>query len=178
MFLWWNKFMKLMHPVQPIPRISREPRAARPQRTCSRERGQSMIELALLLPIMLLITIGVIEFGRAAYYYIEVVDAAKAGAQYGSQTMANAVNTPNILLAAQADATDIGANLTIPMTVITCTCPGTGVSSPCGGALGCPYPTVYLTVNTAYTLNTLFQYPGIPTQFNISGLITTMVQRQ
>lgn len=137
-----------------------------------------MIELALILPVLLLLTLGVIEMGRAAYLYLEVVDAAKAGAQYGSQTMANAVNTGNILLAVQNDAVDLGANLTMPNTYITCVCPGTGVSSPCGGSLGCSYPTVYLSVQTKYPFHTLFNYPGISGAYDMFGLITTMVQRQ
>jgi Flp pilus assembly protein TadG len=152
--------------------------ASAARRASKGERGQSMIELALLLPIMLLVLLGVIEFGRAAYFYIEVADAAKAGAQYGAQNMANAENQPAILQAAQNDAVDLGSNLNNMTTFITCACPGTGTASPCGVGLGCSYPTVYLTVNLQYPLSTLFSYPGIPTTFSINNYSTTMVQRQ
>jgi len=55
----------------------------------SKQCGQAMLELALVLPVLLLLTIGLIEFGRVAYYSIEVSDAARAGAQYGAQSLAN-----------------------------------------------------------------------------------------
>jgi Flp pilus assembly protein TadG len=157
-------------------------KASARRRASKGERGQSMIELALLLPMMLLILLGVIEFGRAAYFYLEVADAAKAGAQFGSQSMANAVNGDAILQAAQNNAVDLPTSLGASgafNTQITCTCPGTGTASPCGGALGCAYPTVYLTVEVVnYPLQTLFAYPGIPTTFSINNYSTTMVQRQ
>jgi Flp pilus assembly protein TadG len=144
-----------------------------------KQRGQAMIELAIALPILLLLTIGVIEFGRVAYYSIEVSDAARAGAQYGSQSLADAANTANITQAALNDAPDIAATLTVnPPPGQSCVCPGSGSVAGACPAAGCPYPLVYLTVTTSYTLNTLFQYPGIPTSFNLTGVSTMPVQRQ
>jgi Flp pilus assembly protein TadG len=150
------------------------------RRESNGERGQAMIEFALILPVLLLILVGVIELGRAAYFYLEVADAAKAGAQFGSQTMANAENPAAILQAAQNNAVDLPTNLSGYLTSqVTCTCPGTGVASPCGGAAGCAYPTVYLTVIvTNYPLNPIFTYPGLPSTFNINNYSTTTVQRQ
>lgn len=154
--------------------------ASAARRASKGERGQSMIELALLLPMMLLILIGVIEFGRAAYFYLEVADAAKAGAQYGSQSMADAVNGPGILQAAENNAVDLPTSLNgLLSSQVTCTCPGTGVASPCGGTLGCAYPTVYVTVMVInYPLHPLFSFPAVPSTFYINNYSTTMVQRQ
>ena len=83
-------------------------RRVRPANT--REKGQALVELAvLLLPVLLLLTVGIIDYGQVAYYSIEVSDAARAGAQYGSQSLADAANTANIVTAAQQSAQDIGA---------------------------------------------------------------------
>jgi Flp pilus assembly protein TadG len=145
------------------------------------QRGQAMIELALILPILLLLTIGVIEFGRVAYFSIEVADAARAGAQYGTQSLADAANNGNITQAALNNAPDIGPGLlTVNPPLLSCVCPGTGsvTGALCAGPLGCSYPLVYLTVTTTYPLSTLFQYPGIPTTFNLTGASTMPVQRQ
>lgn len=47
------------------------------------ESGQSLVELALLTPLLLLLALGVIEMGRYAYIGIVVGNAARAGASYG-----------------------------------------------------------------------------------------------
>ena len=46
-------------------------------------RGQSLVEFALLLPIMLLIFMMVLDLGRAFYYYSVIHNAAREGARYG-----------------------------------------------------------------------------------------------
>ena len=49
-----------------------------------REDGQSMVELALTLTILLILLAGTIDFGRAFFTWIEMRDAAQEGAVYGS----------------------------------------------------------------------------------------------
>ncbi len=44
--------------------------------------GLAALELALLLPLILLIVIGCIDFGRFAHSYIGVTNSARAGAGY------------------------------------------------------------------------------------------------
>jgi Flp pilus assembly protein TadG len=44
-------------------------------------QGQSLIEFALALPVLLLIVFGVTDFARAFYYSIEISGAARAGAR-------------------------------------------------------------------------------------------------
>jgi Flp pilus assembly protein TadG len=50
--------------------------------------GQSLVELALALPILLLILLGLADFGRAFYYTTIISNAARAGAAYLSQNPA------------------------------------------------------------------------------------------
>ena len=47
------------------------------------ESGQSLVELALLTPLLLLLALGVIEVGRYTYIGIVVGNAARAGASFG-----------------------------------------------------------------------------------------------
>ncbi len=54
-----------------------------------REAGQSAVEFALVLPILLLLLIGVFDFGRAFYYYNAVANAAREGARAGVYTSAS-----------------------------------------------------------------------------------------
>lgn len=59
------------------------------------ERGQSLVELAISLPIILLLMIGTIDFGLAIYAYLTVRDAAQEGALYGSINPGNYAEIEN-----------------------------------------------------------------------------------
>lgn len=47
-------------------------------------KGQSIIEFALAIPLILMLVFGVIEFGRLMFSYTLVVSAAREAARYGS----------------------------------------------------------------------------------------------
>ena len=49
-----------------------------------REKGQSLTEVALVLPVLLLILAGVLDLGRLYYAYVAVSDAAAEGAIYAA----------------------------------------------------------------------------------------------
>ena len=50
----------------------------------SQERGQSLLEFAMVLPVLLLLAIGTIEFGRAYYHYNTLSKAVRQAARYMS----------------------------------------------------------------------------------------------
>jgi Flp pilus assembly protein TadG len=47
------------------------------------ERGQDLVETALILPVFLLLAVGVIEFGLMIFAYNSVASAAREGARFG-----------------------------------------------------------------------------------------------
>ena len=49
-----------------------------------REVAQTMVEFALVFPFILLITYGLIEFGRMVFIYAAVTGSAREGARYGA----------------------------------------------------------------------------------------------
>jgi Flp pilus assembly protein TadG len=53
----------------------------------SSRSAQAMVEFALLVPVFFLLLIGIIDFGRAGFYYVAVSamarNAARSGAAYG-----------------------------------------------------------------------------------------------
>jgi len=57
----------------------------RVQHSRTSHRGQALVEMALLLPILLLLFAGLIELGFAFYNYLVVVNAAREGARYGAK---------------------------------------------------------------------------------------------
>src|SRR5438270_6185878 len=50
-------------------------------RTWRSERGQSLIETALTLPLLLMVSVGIFEFGRAYQTWQVVTNAAREGAR-------------------------------------------------------------------------------------------------
>lgn len=46
-------------------------------------KGQSLVEMALLLPVLLLLSVVTIDLGRGVYYYSAIYNAAREGARYG-----------------------------------------------------------------------------------------------
>lgn len=54
------------------------------------DRGQSMVEFALILPIFILLMVGIFDFGRAIYAYNTINNAAREAARLGivDQTVA------------------------------------------------------------------------------------------
>jgi len=65
------------------------PALKRKQTISKHERGQSMVELALTLPILVLLLLGTLDFGMAIFSYSMLRDAAQEGAFYGSFNPAN-----------------------------------------------------------------------------------------
>lgn len=49
-----------------------------------RERGQSLVEAAVILPILLLLVAAVVDFGRAFDAYIVLTNAVREGARFGT----------------------------------------------------------------------------------------------
>jgi hypothetical protein len=58
------------------------------------QRGQSLVEFAISLVILLLIIAGLVDAGRALFTYMALRDAAQEGALYGST---NPLDTPGII---------------------------------------------------------------------------------
>ena len=59
--------------------------------------GQSLAETAVVLPLLLLLVFGIIEFGRVLNAYIIVTNGAREGARYGAvgYTQAQIINEVN-----------------------------------------------------------------------------------
>ncbi len=66
-------------PLLPTARSTSRPRGTR------RSRGQALVELALVTPLLLLLFAAAADLGRAFYAYVAVENAAKEGALFGSR---------------------------------------------------------------------------------------------
>lgn len=63
--------------------------------THRQEKGQSLVELAISLPIILLILLGTFDFGMALFSYSILRDAAQEGALYASFNPGNKAEIEN-----------------------------------------------------------------------------------
>jgi Flp pilus assembly protein TadG len=144
------------------------------------QSGQSLVEVALLLPFLSLLLLGVIEVGRYAYIAILVGNAARAGVGYGIQSNAQSVDQVGITLAAKNDFQNNGQNvnlLTIDAPVVVCGCDSAGTvttagcsatTNPTAGTCAAGHWVVTLTVTAHGTFNSLFNYPLIPASITVS----------
>lgn len=73
-------------------------------------KGQSLIEMTLLLPLMLVLIVGALEFGRAFFTKIVITNAAREAAYYLSINPSDysGGSAPNTVLAAQSEASNSG----------------------------------------------------------------------
>jgi len=153
------------------------------------QSGQSLIEVALLLPLLLTLLLGTVDLGRYAYAGILIGNAARAGTAYGAQSLTLSVNTAGIQTAADNDYQNNGQNastLTVSSSV-SCGCDSGGtvtsaacstVTNPSAGTCGSGHWVVMVSVTATGTFSALFNYPGIPKSINISRTSTMRVAQQ
>jgi len=73
------------------------------------DAGQSLVETALILPVLLLLLMGVWDFGRAIYAYISISNAARDGARVAIVDQRNGMSGQPLAAEAAADqATSLG----------------------------------------------------------------------
>jgi Flp pilus assembly protein TadG len=49
-----------------------------------RHKAQSIVEFAFVAPILIILALGILGFGRAFYTYIDLANAARSGARYAA----------------------------------------------------------------------------------------------
>jgi Flp pilus assembly protein TadG len=152
-----------------------------------RETGQSLVEVALMLPLLLLLLVGVIEIGRYAYIGILVGNAARAGAAYGVQGNIQSSDQVGITAAAKNDFQNNGQNatlLTVDAPVLVCGCDSAGTVTTAGcttqinataGQCTTGHWVATLTVTAHGKFSSLFGFPGIPNSLTISRSATIRV---
>jgi hypothetical protein len=129
---------------------------------------------------MAFILIIVVTLGRLFYTYIGVVNAARAGAQYGSNSVITAADFSGMKAAAKQDGAKI-ASLTV--TASQCTC-GTA-NPPALSACSSNYCTNdpqgnYVVVNAQAPFSIVLRFPGLPSSVTVTltGQAVMQVQEQ
>jgi len=135
------------------------------ERILSDSDGASFIELALVLPLFLMMLVPVVDLGRGFYAAIEVTSAAHAGAMYGVE---NPSDTDGMIQAAKAAASNL-SDVTATA-AYGCECSdGTSAVASCASTPSCTYNYVsHVDVTVTSPYRTVFAYPGLPSSMNIT----------
>jgi Flp pilus assembly protein TadG len=137
----------------------------------ARRRGQALVEFALIVPMLLLLVLGVVEFGRAWNVYQTVTDATRQAAR--TAVLARCSITPDSV-AAVANQILFAARLDTASAIKTLT--------PAPPVFGCspnPNPnntgSTSLTISYPYTLqwlSGLMGWTGAQASFNMNSSST------
>ncbi len=75
-----------------------------------KERGQSLVEMAMIAPFLIMILLMMIDCGRAAYAYSTLAGAAREGARAAITTGNNRPDNPRVISAVQQNAFGVQLN--------------------------------------------------------------------
>ena len=132
------------------------------RRSVQRLTGQSLVEFALALPLLVLLVAITADVGRAFTAYIELGNMAREGARYGAISPATAVDSAGIRNAAIGEGTTIfGMTPTI--------------QSSTGTETRNSQTYRYVTVTARLDFQPLVQFPPIPASIPIEREVTMMV---
>jgi Flp pilus assembly protein TadG len=135
----------------------------------SSEAGSSLVELAFFLPMLMLLLLGVVDFGRAYYLAIEIAGAAHAGAVYGAQNITDITGMQN---AAKLNSPDVSGLTATGSWGCECS-DGTSSSASCSATPTCSVNMVYYAkVTTTATYHPIMPWNGINSPITITGSST------
>jgi Flp pilus assembly protein TadG len=141
------------------------------------QHGQSLVELALTLPVLIVLLVVALDFARVFNISMALTDAARAGAQWGAQNRASAANLLAIEQAACNSMADISCTPGTNTTASTfCQCAGSSGTISCASPGGCANVLNFVTVTATATFSTVIGYPGLPSSIPLSASATMQVQ--
>lgn len=134
------------------------------------QTGSAALELGLTLPVLLLLTCGVMDFSRLFYAGIVVEGAARAGVQVGSFSLGKAGSYSEMNTAGENDAAGQGMTGLSVSSRTFCGCVDSTAeiscsTTSCSGAV----PDGYVETTATYTFSPLIPYPGIPQNITMSS---------
>jgi Flp pilus assembly protein TadG len=139
-----------------------------------RERGAALVELALATPLLAVLIVGAVDFARIFYLAMQVTNAARAGAQYGSTSTLPFV-AANVKTKAESASPQI-APYTVATPVESCFCmtnTGGSTAQTCTVACGSgTHKAVFITVTASKAFSPVMRFPGIPSSLTITRTVT------
>lgn len=153
--------------------MSRRRFCARRAREVGTDRsGTAAVEFGLVAPILVLLLVGMCDFGMAIWEQMEVGNAARAGAAYAS---VHGWNSAAIQKAATS-ATELASISAAASESLGCPSSSQGVVPPSGSTCtGGAQPGTYVVVNANAQYNLIVPYPGF-SNLALSAQATERIQ--
>ncbi len=128
------------------------------------QRGQSLVEFAISLTLVLLLLAGVVDFGIAFFSFIALRDAAQEGALYGSMEPDDVTGMTERIISASNMVSDFQASGRLDINI--------AIDRPCEGG------SVAVTLVYDYPITMPFLAPvigtdTIPIRANVTDTILT-----
>jgi hypothetical protein len=157
------------------------------------DAGATAIEFACIAGVLALMTLGIVDYGRAFWYRMQVQNAAQAGADWAQYNAFDcgvspcSSGTPSGLQAAVLYATNLtpsGIRFQVNASTgnATCGCPNGsgGITSPLQCGANCPVggtATGYATVTVSYNFTPFFpSWPGLGQVTTLTGSATALCE--
>jgi len=127
-------------------------------------RANAAIEMALIAPALVVLLIGLADYGTAIHRRMQVQNAAQAGADFA---MRNGFNSVAIVSAVTNASSFVGLSATpAPAEICGCASASIVTAATCGSTCaGGQAAGTYVTVSATGTHTTILPYPGIPNSF-------------
>lgn len=121
-------------------------------------RGQALVELAIALPLLMLLLLIAIDFGRVFHTHISLANAAREGASYAAS------NPADLAAGGSGARTQARAELSDPSIVVQISCnPDASCASRSSGTTPAGHQRVTVTVSTDFFFLTPFISDGFGT---------------
>lgn len=160
--------------------------ATKPAGNSGAEKGNAIIELAIVVPVLLVLSMGAADFARVFYHIITLTGAADTGASYGALSAVYSGRNSQMTQIAKDDASSISHTATVTATADRyCDCPANPATGPgdasavdciVGTCPGYGPPRVYVRTRVQQQFSTFGRYPGIPQPLNLGPWAYRRVQ--
>jgi Flp pilus assembly protein TadG len=152
------------------------------------DNGGALVEMAMVVAFLgAPLVLGTAEIGSLVNDSIEISGAANAGALYGMRSSTLAADTAGMTAAAQSEASDFGAKLTVtPMAYYACSLAVDGTQYTGTNALtnattnctgGSNHPLEFIQVSTSAVVTPAVQCPGLPKTLKVAGFAVMEVEQ-
>jgi Flp pilus assembly protein TadG len=126
------------------------------------ERGAAALEFALVAPILIVLVMGIVNFGIFFAQSLSLNNAAREGARFGAVRGHDCAEIHGVV-------DDSSPSLAMPASSVTTTVSGNcgAADGPCTGSVD--GAQVVVTTAHTYVLIVPMPIPGFPSSFNVKG---------